>query len=185
MKSTFVHPLSPEVLAKVRHFIQDDPMRAFLFDLLVNNGLRTGDVLKLKLKQIRKLQVGDSVMLRESKTGKQNFLFVNQLVYESLQKYLAKYGDRKDDQFVFSRWGHIPWRTGTVGRWLKEICAIYDKDKKYGAHTPRKTFVRLHYDRGVPLGTLQFRLNHSTPAMTLRYATITPTDVRQVLNFAI
>ncbi len=37
-----------------------------------NNGLRTGDLLKLKVGDVRYMKVGDTLAIKEGKTGKRN-----------------------------------------------------------------------------------------------------------------
>jgi len=54
----------------------------------VNNGLRTIDLLKLKVGQVRGLKPGASITIKESKTGKENVLVINRAVYKVLKTYL-------------------------------------------------------------------------------------------------
>ena len=51
-----------------------------LFIIGINNGLRAGDLIKLKVKDVRYLKVGDILTIREGKTGKDNILVVNKTV---------------------------------------------------------------------------------------------------------
>ena len=46
----------------------------------VNNGLRTGDLLKFKVKDVKYLKTGDTLEIIESKTGKRNILIINKTV---------------------------------------------------------------------------------------------------------
>ena len=50
--------------------LNDKPKEQLLFTLGVNNGLRTGDLLRLKVKHVKDLKTGDTFEITESKTGK-------------------------------------------------------------------------------------------------------------------
>ena len=53
-----------------------------LFVLGINNGLRIGDILKLKVSQLQGLKIGDTLPIVEEKTGKQNVMMVNKSVFK-------------------------------------------------------------------------------------------------------
>ena len=40
----------------------------------INNGLRVGDLLKLKVSDVERLKPGQTITIREGKTGKDNIL---------------------------------------------------------------------------------------------------------------
>jgi len=48
----------------------DNPRDHLLFIIGINNGLRAGDLIKLRVKDVQHLQVGDTLTIKESKTGK-------------------------------------------------------------------------------------------------------------------
>ena len=50
----------------------DNPRDHLLFVMGINNGLRAGDLVKLKVKDVRHLKVGDILTIKEGKTGKDN-----------------------------------------------------------------------------------------------------------------
>ena len=54
---------------------QDNPRDHLLFIMGINNGLRAGDLIKLKVKDIQHLKLGDTLTIKESKTGKDNILY--------------------------------------------------------------------------------------------------------------
>mgnify|MGYP000181585885 CR=1 FL=1 len=70
-----------------------------MFVMGVNNGLRVGDLLKIKIKQVRGLRAGDTICISESKTGKKNILAINAMVENALDQYL----EIVQIQVVFSR----------------------------------------------------------------------------------
>lgn len=64
---------------------QDNPRDHLLFLMGINNGLRACDLIKVKVKDVNGLKVGDTLTIRESKTGKDNVLLVNKTVYKALR----------------------------------------------------------------------------------------------------
>ena len=67
---------------------ESNPRNHLLFIIGINNGLRAGDLIKLKVRDVRYLKVGDTLNIREGKTGKDNVLVVNKTVYKALRGYL-------------------------------------------------------------------------------------------------
>ena len=65
-----------------------NPRDHLLFVMGINNGLRACDLVKVKVGDFRYLRVGDTLTIKESKTGKDNILVVNKTVYKALQAYL-------------------------------------------------------------------------------------------------
>ncbi len=70
----------------VSRLLSDNPRSHLLFLMGINNGLRTGDLLELRVKLIWHLKPGDTLTIIESKTGKENFLAVNKTVYKALTR---------------------------------------------------------------------------------------------------
>jgi len=61
------------------------------------NGLRVGDLLRLRVKDVRYLREGQYASIKESKTGKTNILMVNKSVYKCLRNYLEKVAPDDND----------------------------------------------------------------------------------------
>ena len=68
-----------------------NPRDHLLFVMGINNGLRACDLVRAKVGDLRYLKVGDTLTIKESKTGKDNILVVNKTVYKALQAYLDDY----------------------------------------------------------------------------------------------
>jgi len=102
----------------------------------INNGLKVGDLLSLKVKDVRSLREGDCIAIKESKTGKTNILMVNRSVYKALKNYFENLNP-DDNAFLFaSRKSkgslNIQAVNSLVKKWTK---AINLNQKNYGAHT--------------------------------------------------
>ena len=69
-----------ENIKSISKLLSDSPRNHLLFTMGINNGLRVGDLLKLKVKAVRNLKIGDTLKITESKTGKDNILVVNKSI---------------------------------------------------------------------------------------------------------
>ena len=61
----------------IARLTSDNPRDHLLFIMGINNGLRAGDLVKLKVKDVEHLKVSDTLTIKESKTGKENILVIN------------------------------------------------------------------------------------------------------------
>lgn len=160
----------------------------------INSGLRIGDLLALRVGQVANLKVGDSLKIRERKTGKINVLLINKSIHKALKKLASTQAGRSDlrpsarpHDFLFKsgrsgRSGNRPLTIDTVCRLVKHWCEKAGCRGQFSARTLRKTWaytMRVHY--GVPIDVLCRRFNHSSPAVTMLYAGIEDGEVQSVL----
>jgi len=89
----------------ISKMLSDNPRNNLLFVMGTNNGLRTGDLLKLKVSDVKGMRVGDTLVIKEGKTGKRNILVMNKSIYKSLQVYLEALKPMDDDALFASRRG--------------------------------------------------------------------------------
>jgi integrase len=166
----------------ISKMLSDNPRNNLLFVMGTNNGLRTGDLLKLKVSNVKGMRVGDTLIIKEGKTGKRNMLVMNKSIHKSLQLYLEALTPM-DDAFLFaSRKGKrsitIQCVNNMVKKWVSEI----NLKGNFGAHSLRKTWgyvQRTTY--GVGFEILCKRFNHSSPAITMRYLGIEDKEVQNIL----
>jgi len=182
--STIVEPIRCEKDIKaIRKIISANSRNHLLFVMGINNGLRTGDLLKLKVGDVRLLKEGDSINIKEGKTGKQNILVINKTVHKVLNQYLSE-SKLKDDDYLFkSRKGNKPISIQAVNAYLKKWTSAINLRGNYGAHSLRKTwgyFQRKMF--GVGFEVICKRYNHASPAVTMRYVGITNKEVENILT---
>ena len=181
---TTVEPIRrTEDIDSIRRLLSDKPRDLLLFTLGTNNGIRTGDLLRLKVGDLRGMKPGGYLKIRERKTGKDNVLMVNKIVFKALNRYLDELSP-SDDNFLFkSRKGeNAPLTIQRVNLMVKDWCRSINLKGNYGAHTLRKTFgyiQRVKY--GVGFEILCKRFNHSSPAVTMRYLGIEDKEVNGIL----
>jgi len=159
-----------------------NPRDHLLFLMGVNNGLRAGDLIKLKVKQVRYLKVGDTLTIKEGKTGKDNILVINKTVYKALQNYLNTV-QPDDGAYLFaSRKGGSHLQSQAVSKLVKKWTKAINLRGNYGAHTLRKTWGYIQRTvHGVGFEIICKRYNHSSPAITMRYLGIQDKEVHSTL----
>jgi len=178
-----VEPIRDEKDIKaIKSLLSDKPRDLLLFTMGINNGLRIGDLLRLKVKDVKHLKEGDTLTITESKTGKQNILMVNKSVYRVLKNYLDILNPPDEDHLFRSRKGGKPLSVSSVNGLVKRWTGSINLKGNYGSHSLRKTFgyiQRMKYK--VAFEVLAKRFNHSSPSVTMRYLGIHDKEVNGIL----
>lgn len=144
-----------------------------LFVLGINTGLRVGDMLKLKVKDIKRKK---RIVIKEGKTGKNRELQLGN-IYDELNAYI----DTLDSEWLFpSRKGDGHISPTQAYRQLNNA-ADFAGIESVGNHTCRKTFGYWFYKQTRDVAKLQNILNHSKPDVTLRYIGITSEEIESDL----
>jgi len=171
-----------EDIKSISKLLFDSPRNHLLFTMGINNGLRVGDLLKLKVKAVQNLKVGDTLNIKESKTGKDNILVVNKAVHKSLKTYLEKVQPGNSDYLFASRKGNKAITIQAVNNMIKKWTRSINLEGNHGAHTLRKTWGHMQRTRyGVGFEIICKRFNHSSPAVTMRYLGIEDKEVHNTL----
>jgi integrase len=179
-----VHPIqNVKDIQSIKTLLSDRPRDLLLFTLGVNNGIRVGDLLKLKVSDVKHLKPGDSIQIKESKTNKLNVLFINKEVHKALRHFLVNQNPN-DDEYLFqsrNKAQHIT--VMSVNRMVKSWCKAINLNGNYGAHTLRKTFGYIQRTKfGVGFEVLCRRFNHSSPSITMRYLGISDNEIYSILQ---
>jgi integrase len=158
----------------------DSPRDFALFVLGINTALRASDLLKIAVGQIRHLGPGDTLPIREQKTGKERRLTLNPAAHGAIAKLLATMPDAADDAPLFqSRKGGKALTVSTLNNMVKRWCSWCNLTGNYGSHTLRKTFGYHHrVTFGTDLPTLMKVFGHATQGQTLHYLGIQETEVK-------
>jgi len=172
-----------ENIQSIKKMLSDEPRNLLLFVLGVNNGLRAGDLLRTRVRDLRGLKPGDSIQIMEGKTGKTNVLVLNKESHRVLRRYLDEVNPQDGDYLFKSRkGGNRPISVGMVNRLVKGWCRGINLRGNYGSHTLRKTWgyhQRVRF--GVDFALICRRFNHSNPSVTMRYLGISPSEVEKIL----
>ncbi|HLT65376.1 MAG TPA: tyrosine-type recombinase/integrase [Flavobacterium sp.] len=146
-----------------------------LFLIGINTGLRVGDLLQLKVSDVKRKK---KVMILEGKTKKPRTINLTN-IYDEIQSYIAQI----DSQWLFpSRKGNNPITPTQAYRQLNKTARMVDIEDGIGTHTMRKTFGYWFYKQTKDVAKLQTILNHSHPDITLRYIGITDEEIENDLN---
>lgn len=174
-------------IKSIKKILSDNLRDKLLFIIGINSGLRVQDLLALKVGDVRESNVGDRVILREKKTGKENVFIMNKEIKLALDDHLNE-SRLNDEHYLFkSRKGkNYPLTTFAVTKYVKRWTEAINLKGNYGAHTLRKTWC--YHQRktfGVPWEVLAKRLNHSSPSITRRYLGIQEEEVEEILMHVI
>lgn len=180
-------PLKDEYeIELVRRMIREhtkEPLRnLIIFNLGINNGIRTNDILKLKISDVWNKEY---TTIRESKTGKQREIRLN---VANLQEDIKEYvGNMKWDNntYLFRSYKdpNKPIQTVAVYRMFKRINEVSGNQLPHlTAHSMRRTFGYWYYKQTKDIVTLMKLFNHSKQAITLRYIGIEREEIRNSLR---
>ena len=110
-----------EDIQAIKQILSGTPRNLLLFTMGINNGLRAGDLLMVKVKDVKSLKPGEFITIKESKTGKQNILMVNKFVHKALKNYLEKVRPGDDDYLFASRKTKAASHSSSRKRYDKEM----------------------------------------------------------------
>lgn len=143
----------------------------------VNLALRISDLLSIEFDNIHK----GHLVMREGKTGKKRTLRINKTAQAIIDKRRAAHPNHTYlFQVQSNRAKGKPISRETVARKFKEIGEIVDV--ALGTHSMRKSRGWAMYSDGVSIEKIAMVLNHSTPAVTMRYLGITQEEVLQTYD---
>lgn len=166
-------------IENIKKLLADNARDSALFTLGINTNLRASDLLRIKVGQVRDLKPGDSLELKEKKTGKFRMVTLNKACIQAIQRLLASRAYADDDLLFLGQRG--PLTVPSVHRLVKGWCRDINLKGNYGSHTLRKTW---GYHQRVTFGTdiprLMVCFNHSTQRQTLDYLCIQPEEIRDV-----
>jgi integrase len=169
-------------ITSIKRLLETRPRDHLLFVMGINNGLRVGDLLKLKVSDVERLKPGQTITIREGKTGKENILMVNKAVHKAIKNFLEEMQPESDEFLFASQKGRDALTIQAVNAMIKRWAKAINLRENYGAHTLRKTFGYIQRTKfGVGFEVLAKRYNHSSPAVTMRYLGITSDEVNECL----
>lgn len=162
----------------------DYPLRNnLLFDIGINNGIRTIDLLSLKVSDVvdSKGNPKSETAIIESKTGKKRTLRFKPKLQAEIKAYLDKRVFKSDWLFPSTKQRNKHLTTQAVYRMFKRISAGEPSLKGLTAHSMRRTFGYMFYKKHPDVVTLMKLFNHSSQAITLRYIGIEKEDMDKEL----
>lgn len=179
-----VEPIRDEKdIKSILQLLSEKPRDFLLFTMGINNGIRAGDLLQLKVGDIRYLKPGQVHQIVESKTKKKNVVAINKTVRKALDLYFAD-GEHKEDQaFLFQsqKGENAPLSVQAVHALIKKWTSTINLKGNFGTHSLRKTWgYHQHVKFGVGFDVIAKRYNHSDPKTTMLYLGIQDKEVPNI-----
>ena len=150
----------------------------------VNLALRISDLLTITMADVKALDRKQPVLhLVEGKTGKKRKLVVNNAAINILRRRLD---DNPKHKYLFQSEAVNISRRAQQPINRRSVCRVFEKAGQkiapkvaIGTHSMRKTRGYAMYDAGRSIESICKVLNHSTPAVTMRYIGIDQHDIDQ------
>jgi len=154
-----------------------------------NFALRVGDLLKIKLEQVK----SDTIILNEQKTGKPREITINNNAKSAIDRLINWYQlQNVEPTYLFQATGNRAKKLSKpiTARYLNMKLAAASEALQLGlslsSHSMRKSFGYNAYVSGVDVRYLQMLFNHRTELQTLTYIGITKKTISDVyLNSSI
>ena len=168
-----------KAIRTIKKLLADHPRNYCLFVLGINTAFRAGDLLSITAGQVRDLEIGNHLEVREQKTDKLRRVTLNRAAVQAIQQLLGS-REFSNDDFLFSGQRgklSVSYVTRLVKRWCREI----NLKGRYASHSLRKTFgyhQRVTY--GVALPVLVELYGHATQRQTLDYLCVQDEEIRDV-----
>jgi len=164
------------------------PRDLCLFAMGINLAFRGGDLLALNICDAEFLKPNEDLVRREEKTGKVRRTTVNTAVVDTVQALVRRrYLDgakSSDPLFVGNR--NTRLTIVSLSRLWKDWCAKAGLEGNHASHSARKTKAYImRVEHNVPIEVLCKVLNHSSPAVTMRYICVQDEEVRPFYELAL
>lgn len=166
---------------------QKNPRDYLLFVFGINSGLRIGDILSLRLEDVKDGQgnLKDHLEIKEQKTGKTRKVHFNKQIKEALNFYLEKTGIFNLDRYLFTNEKSKKNKPITrirayqlINSWCRNVGIKY----KVGGHTLRKSFGYHLRKQGISIERISSLLNHRNIKVTFRYIGIDDDENKEVIK---
>ncbi|WP_054636928.1 tyrosine-type recombinase/integrase [Thalassobacillus sp. C254] len=148
-----------------------------LFVMGINTGFRIGELLELKVADVRDEQGNFRLFLEyENKEP----VYLNEQVRRALKHHFLQKAPVSTDYLFQSSRGHAPITRQQAYRIINEAAKLVGVTEKVGTHTLRKTFGYHAYVKGIAVSLIQKRFNQATRSDTLKYIGIDKTEPQKI-----
>ena len=138
---TLVEPIRDRAAIKrIKTLLSRNPRDFCLFVFGINTAYRANELLSIRVGQVRYLDIGESLNIRMSKTGKYRQVTLNKNVIEAIQMLLSSENFCDHDPIFRSQRGGKAIRGDTLSTYVKHWCKNVGLCGHYASHTLRKTW---------------------------------------------
>ena len=168
-----------QAIRKIKQTLIRHPRNFALFSVGINTAFRASDLISIRVRDVRYLNAGDELELKERKTGKNRRVSLNRVCIDAIQKLLWTRDYANDDFLFLGLRGQLT--VPTVNNLVKQWCANAGLKRNYGSHTLRKTW-GYHQRKtfNVPIPLLMQAFGHSSQQQTLEYLCIQPEEIKLI-----
>jgi len=165
------------------HLAAQDIIYADIWKVGVNTALRISDLLSLTMEDVHCLNTDQPALnIIEQKTGKPRKIVVNQTALAVMQRRLSEYPDH---EWLFQteavnrnrRVAPKPINRRSVSRVFERVGQKVAPKVALGTHSMRKTRGYAMHKAGRSIESIAKVLNHSSPAVTMRYIGLVQQDI--------
>jgi integrase len=171
---------SKKHIHNIKKILADKPRDLCLFTLGINTAFRANELLAIKVEQVRYLEVGDILTIKQRKTQKYRSVALNENVVESVKAYLRQKTLADDANLFTGLRGCLT--VPTVNRLVKTWCASVGLKGNYGSHSMRKTWGYWQRQNGADILNLVEAFGHATQRQTMAYLGLQPEDVMKLYD---
>ena len=163
----------------IKRLLKDKPRDYCLFTMGINTNLRASDLIRITAGDVRGKKPGDSLIIKEQKTGKERRITLNENVINAVKELLAYKPYQDTDPLFKSKKGVKALSVPSVNRLVKGWCREINLKGNYGSHTLRKTFGYMQRTLlNTSVAELMVIFNHSSQKQTLDYLCIQPEEIK-------
>lgn len=179
MKKKAAKPIKdPEIVKDIQDYLKDKNERDYiLFVLGIGTGYRAGDLVKLKIRDVKQaledgyFEIYEEKKINNKRVRKENLKPRIAYIPVNLERILRKYiKGKKDWEYMFkSRKGKGHITVSHVGRILREVGKEFGL-KNISSHSMRKTYAyTIYLKNDYNIYAVKEMLNHSDVNITKRY----------------
>lgn len=200
-KSKTVYPIqSMEQISAMARYLLDheDPKYVLLFTIGINLGLRAGELRKMTVRDVFNpdgsirytedvSDIGDLVLINQSKNHKRRRLFLNRACVDALEWYFKNKRIYDFDKYLFPSPYGGAIEVDTIRKVLKDAAAAAGVTINVGTHTMRKTWAvwAAKNNPGLEdekITLIQLMLGHTSPVTTMAYMGYMDRDFKAVYH---
>ncbi|HEY9828812.1 MAG TPA: tyrosine-type recombinase/integrase [Stenomitos sp.] len=177
-----VEPIrTKKAIADIKHMLGRSPRDLCLFTLGINTAYRANELLSIRVGQVRGLEAGDVIDLKQSKTDRYRQVTLNPIAISAIQQLLASRSCTDGDYLFWSQQGQV-LQVPTVTNMVKRWCLSAGLRGNYGSHSLRKTWGLWQYKRGTPIPLLMEAFGHQSQRQTMAYLGIQAKEMAQIFE---
>jgi integrase len=162
-----------KIIQTMQTYLKGKSLRDWLlFNVGINTGLRIGDILKLKVSDVKteNMNYREHLTVIEEKTGKTKKLKMNSPLKKYFDEFIKANNLQHDDFFFQSRKGHGHHISKVQAYRVLEEAAKGLGVQNFGTHSMRKTWGYWAYKASkYNIALIMEMFNHSSQSITLRY----------------